>query len=380
MRVICLGRFCDDKHGGIETHVLSLLEALHEQVDFVHLVPSRDGPGARFVRGGVPVVRSPSWNVDGSLALSPGLILETWRQHRRQPCDLVHLHFPGPMSHLASMVIPAHVPRIITWHADITRQRRLLKLYEPWQNAILRQASAVIVATPAHLSASAALSQPEIAAKVRVIPYGFDLTRFLQPHPEAAALRQRYPGRIIFAVGRHVHYKGFDGLLAAMQHLPGDVHLILGGVGLLTRELQADAARKGLGERVHFPGLIADDLLPAYYQACDVFCLPSVNQAEAFGIVQVEAMAAGKPVVSSALGNGVDFVNQHGVTGLTPAPGDIAGLVSALAQLLDQPELRQRLGAQARARALQEFSLPSMAGRTLALYEAVLAGRPPATS
>jgi len=110
-------------------------------------------------------------------------------------------------------------------------------------------------------------------------------------------------------------------------------------------------------QRVTFTGLIPPDLLPAYYQACDVFCLPSVNRAEAFGIVQVEAMAAGKPVVSSALGNGVDYVNQHGVTGLTPPPGDVAALASALGQLLDDASLRQKFGQQAQARVEQEFSL-----------------------
>lgn len=125
-----------------------------------------------------------------------------------------------------------------------------------------------------------------------------------------------------------------------------------------------------------FTGLIPPDLLPAYYQACDVFCPPSVNRAEAFGIVQVEAMAAGKPVVSSALGNGVDYVNQHGVTGLTPPPGDVAALASALGQLLDDASLRQKFGQQAQARVEQEFSLAAMAERTLMLYQRVLSGQP----
>ncbi len=376
MRVICLGRFCDDLPGGIEAHVVSLLEALHERVDFLHLVPSRDASGARFVKGGVPVVRTASWNVDGSLALSPGLILEAWRQYRKSPCDLVHLHFPGPMSHLASMAIPAHVPRIITWHADITRQRRLLKLYEPWQDRILRQAAAIIVATPEHLRSSGPLSREGIRQKVRVIPYGFDMTRFVRSHPEADAIRRKYPGRLVFAVGRHVHYKGFGVLLDAMARLDRDVQLILGGGGLLTPSLQAQAQALGLAERVHFPGLIPDDMLPAYYQACDVFCLPSVSQAEAFGIVQIEAMAAGKPVVSSALGNGVDYVNQHGVTGLTPPPGDAAALAAALDTLLAHPETCRAMGARARERALGEFSVAAMADQTLALYEAVLSKNP----
>ena len=379
LRVLCFGRFLDDTPGGIEAHVGSLLSSLQGPVDYSCLVPSRDTRGARFVKDGVPVVRTASWNVDGSLALSPGLILEAWRQHRRQPFDLVHLHFPDPMAHFASLAIPAHVPRVISWHAEITRQRFLRKLYAPWQTAALRKAAAIIVATPCHLKSSPTLASAGVAEKVNVIPYGFDLTRFSLPHPQAASIRQQHPGRLIFAVGRHVYYKGFSVLLTALRQLPPDVRLILGGCGPLSNELRAQAVALGVQQRVTFTGLIPPDLLPAYYQASDVFCLPSVNRAEAFGIVQVEAMAAGKPVVSSALGNGVDYVNQHGVTGLTPPPGDVAALASALGQLLDDASLRQKFGQQAQARVEQEFSLAAMAERTLALYQRVL-GRQPAGS
>lgn len=368
MRVACFGRFCDDTPGGIEAHVESLLAALQDQVDFTYLVPSRDSRSSRFSKGKVPVVRTASWNVDGSLALSPGLVLEAWRQHRRTPYDLVHLHFPDPMSHLASMAIPAHVPRIITWHAEITRQRFLRKLYAPWQKVALRQARSIIVATASHLKSSADLMPPEVAAKVKVIPYGFDLSPFTNAHPQAVQIRQQYPGRLIFAVGRHVYYKGFDVLLKAVRELPSDVQLILGGSGPLSAELKALAASLGLQQQVHFTGLIPDDLLPAYYQACDVFCLPSVSKAEAFGIVQVEAMAAGKPVVSSALGNGVDYVNQHGITGMTVAPNDPAALAAAFSKLFADEHLCAKLGRQSRVRVEQEFSVATMAERTLQAY------------
>ena len=178
MRVLCFGRFCDELPGGIQSHVLSLLESLRGEVDFVNLVPSRGRAGSRALLAGAPVIRTPGWNVDGSLSLSPGLILEAWRQHRAKAFDLVHLHFPDPMSHLASMAIPARVPRIITWHADIVRQRCLLRLYHPWQTRILRQARSIIVATSGHVDTSPALSLPEIRAKTRVIPFGIDPERF----------------------------------------------------------------------------------------------------------------------------------------------------------------------------------------------------------
>ena len=373
LRVLCFGRFCDDEPGGIQSHVAHLLSALQDEVEFVNLVPSRDTRSARFELGKVPVIRTRSWNIDGSLALSPGLMLETWRQHRARPFDIVHLHLPDPMSHLASFAIPASVPRIITWHADIVRQKQLLKLYQPWQNRLLRGAAAIIVATPEHLRSSA-INQDGIREKVHVIPFGLDLSLFTQPHPQAETLREKYPGYRVFALGRHVSYKGFDVLLQAMSRLPDDAQLILGGTGPLTRELRQQAKTQGIAARVHFIGKIPAAELPAYYQSCDVFCLPSVTQAEAFGIVQVEAMSAGKPVVNTTLGTGVNFVSQDGVTGLTVPPNHPVALAAALQTLRQDPQKRQQFGAGAQARAEREFSLAAMGERIYAVYAAHAGG------
>jgi rhamnosyl/mannosyltransferase len=375
MRVLCFGRFCDDLPGGIQSHVLALLESLRNDVDFVNLVPSRDYAGGRFSLAGIPVIRTPGWNVDGSLSLSPELILEAWRQHRAKPFDIIHLHFPDPMSHLASMAIPAQIPRIITWHADIVRQRHLLKLYRPWQTRILRQARSIIVATADHLDASPTLSLPEIRARTRVIPFGIDPERFAAPSPQAARLRAAYPGKRIFALGRHVTYKGFDILIQALARLDPDVRLLLGGEGPLTPSLKRLAVHLGLSDRVCFLGRVPESELPAYYQACDVFCLPSVTRAEAFGIVQLEAMAAGRPVVSTRLGNGVNFVNRDGETGLTVPPGDIESLAHALRILLTQDALRHELGTRAQKRVCCEFRKERMIGQTLALYREILESR-----
>lgn len=154
-----------------------------------------------------------------------------------------------------------------------------------------------------------------------------------------------------------------------MAMLPEDVRVIIGGSGPLTERWKDLAVSLGLGDRIHFAGLIEEAELPAWYQACDVFCLPAVSEAEAFGIVQVEAMASGKPVVSTRLNSGVKFVNRHGETGLLVQPGSVEELVAALRTLLADDELRIRLGKQARAWALQEFGLDVMGRRTKEVYE-----------
>ena len=370
-RVLCFGRFCDAEPGGIQSHVASLLTVLEDKVDFLNLVPSRDVSSARFTLGKVPVIRTASWNIDGSLALSPGLIRAAWQQQRATPFDIVHLHLPDPMSHLASFAIPASVPRIITWHADIVRQKHLLKLYQPWQNRLLQQAAAIIVATPEHLR-SQALSATGIRGKVHIIPYGFDLSAFAKPHPLAQTLREKYPGQRIFSLGRHVSYKGFDVLLEAISRMAGEIQLLLGGTGPLTHTLQQQAEALGIAQRIHFLGKIPEADLPAYYQACEVFCLPSVTRAEAFGIVQMEAMAAGKPVVNTNLGNGVNFVSPDGITGLTVPPHDSRALAAALQTLLQDNPARQQFGANAQTRVKQEFSLEVMDERIYTLYASLV--------
>ena len=378
MRVLCFGRFYDEIPGGMQRHVEHLFAALRSEVDFVHLVPSRDRNSGCTLLHGFPVIRTPSLNVDGSLAISPTLPLVARQLHRERPFDAIHLHFPDPMSHLASMALPSGIPRIISWHADIMRHKLAMLAYRRLLERSVRSAHAIIVATPSHVTSSAILRRHADESKIHVIPYGFDLRQLIRPRPLADTLRKQYPGVIILAVGRHVSYKGFDVLIRAMRTVDQSARLIIVGTGPLTEAWKSLVTTLGLRDRIAFAGLVDDEDLPAYYQACDVFCLPSVTRAEAFGIVQIEAMGCAKPVVSSRLGTGVDFVNVHNKTGFTVEPGAVDQLADALNRLVRDEGLRVRFGAAAKARAESEFSLRTMGDRTLALYrDAVSPLRPP---
>ncbi len=293
--------------------------------------------------------------------------------HRQEHYDIVHLHFPDPMSHLAAMVLPKDVRLVISWHSDIVRQQNLLKLYRPLLDRIVSRADAIIAATPRHFSTSTQLGCAD-PARLHVVPYGIDFAPFEEPSAMAAGeiLRARYSGRkIVFAVGRHVYYKGFEYLIRAMKAVREDAVLILGGTGPLSASLKALAIAEGLDNRVVFAGRIPDEELPAYYHAAEVFCLPSVEPSEAFGLVQVEAMACRKPVVCCEMNNGVSYVNQHEVTGLVVPPRDPDALAAALSRLLDNDALRQKMGEAGHARAKGEFTLDRMWRETLAVYREV---------
>jgi rhamnosyl/mannosyltransferase len=133
------------------------------------------------------------------------------------------------------------------------------------------------------------------------------------------------------------------------------------------------AADLGVASRVQFAGDADQATLGALYHACDVFALPSVTHAEAFGMVQLEAMACRKPVVSTRLPSGVPWVNQDGETGLVVPPGDVPALRDALRTLLTDGDLRARMGEHGHARVLREFTIERMAAQTTRLYGDVLA-------
>jgi rhamnosyl/mannosyltransferase len=374
LRVLTFGRYADDNFGGLERYVFELARGLQGEAHFTNIVAARGSAPDTELAG--DTIRARPWVNLAGTPVCPTMPWHALRLHRGQRFDLVHLQFPAdPMAHLATSLLPASVPRIISWHSDIVRQERLLKLYRPFLDRLLRSASAIIAATPAHLESSTQLAAARGRASFHVIPYGLDLARFRAQPPLAEEIRRRHGDRfLIFALGRHVYYKGFEFLIRALGELP-QAMLILGGQGPLTGRLVEVAREAGVANRVDFAGRIRETDLPAYYHACDVYCLPSVERAEAFGIVQVEAMASGKPVLCCELRNGVTWVNQDGVTGLVVPPADPAALAAALRRLADDAGLRSRLGAQARKRALGTFTQEAMARATLDVYRQVLQPR-----
>ena len=374
LKVLCFGRLPGASKGGMERHVESLIVGLAGKVRFVNLVPSRDGPARDRRLGESLVYELPAFSLAYNAPISPTMPWRAWRLHREWRFDLAHLHFPDPMSHVAALALPRSLPIVVSWHSDIVRRKRFRAIYQPFVERILRRAAAVVVGTPAHFRSSEVLPVAGVQDKLAQVPYGVDFSRFAHAGPGVARIRRRFGERIVFALGRHVYYKGFEFLLEAMAALP-DAHLILGGEGPLTRELRARAADLGVATRVTFVGEIPDEQLADFYFACDVFCMPSVEPAEAFGLVQVEAMACGRPVVCCELHNGVTYVNRHNETGLVVPPRQSAALADALRRLLDDVTLRERLGNAAAERVRREFSLHAQCEAMLKVYQRVAAAR-----
>ena len=375
MKVLQLGKF-DGDVGGIERYLRALLRGMPAEVAVVNLVANDRGVTDEHLHHGYRTVRVANHGTVSSVALAPAMPAVARRLHRQHHFDVVHLHFPDPLGHLTAMALPRSVRRVISWHSDIVKQKWALALYSPFLESFVRNADALIGATPQHFSASTQIPAGKSTQVREVIPYGFDPTA-CAPSDESRRKRDQILSEhrdrlLIFAVGRHVYYKGFDVLIRAMQAVDAD--LLIGGRGPLTGSLMQLAADLGVSDKVKFAGFIPDPLLVAYYEACDVFCMPSVERAEQFGLVQLEAMHCGKPVVATRLGTGVEYVTLDGETGMLVSPKDWEALVNALRTLLDDSALRARLGAAGRRRVHEVFSVEQMVRKTLGVYDRVLAG------
>jgi glycosyltransferase involved in cell wall biosynthesis len=368
LRVLGIGKFYPPEYlGGLESAVVALnAELVRGGCDVTYVVSAVRGRGGVSDVDGVRVVRARSFGTLFSQPLAPGLVLAA----RRVPADVVHLHHPNPLGDLAALADRKR-PLVVTQHSDVVRQRALWPFYGPAVRLALARARRIVVASEPYRAVSRELAGFE--EKVRVVPYGIDGARF-EPRPEtargAAALRAAWGGSgrpVVLAVGRLVGYKGFDVLLEAARGL--DAAVVLVGTGPLERELKAAA-----GANVTFAGRVDDAELPAYYAACDVFCLPSVTIAEAFGVVLLEAMASGKPLVTTRLPTGVMAVNRDGVTGLVVPPRDPVLLREALRTVLEDDARRGEMGRVARRTYEAEYTSRVMAERYLTVYREALAG------
>lgn len=366
MKILELGKFYPPERGGIETLLKLWAEGFVQSGDEVDcVVANTQSRTVRETVAGVRVHRLASFGMAFSTSLCPAYPSAPGRF----PADIVHAHFPNPLADLACLRVPKRTPVVLSWHSDIIRQRAVMGFYKPLQSALLRRADRIVVATPNHLEYSPWL--PAFREKVEIIPFGLDLSRFQTEAFDAARvaeLRVRARGRsILLNVGRLVGYKGQRFAIEALRELP-DAVLWLVGTGPLEGELRGLAVAAGVAERVEFWGDIGDAELPCFFQACDIFVFPSVTVNEAFGLVQVEAMACGKPVVACTLHSGVPWVCAHEQTGLTVPPKNTPALALALRRLLGDESLRQRLGTAGRLRADREFAAPVMVQRYRELF------------
>lgn len=363
LSILHIGKFYPPQHGGMETHVRDLAVKQAVGADVSVIVANNRFRSEKSVLEGVAVTRVARFGTIASMPICPGLTTAI----RSTPTDLAHIHVPNPAAAAAFLLSGHNGKVIITHHADTIGRGFLRRFSDPFVGQLMDRADRVIVTSHRYLESSAELSI--YRAKCSIVPLGIDPSVALCTDPDTVrGLSQQFGDRVILAVGRLVPYKGFDILIRAMKDT--DAHLVLIGAGPQHNALEALIRAEGVTEKVTMPGIVAD--ARPYFAAASIFVLPSVTRAEAFGMVQLEAMAAGLPIINTDIDSGVPEVCVDGITGITVPPGDISALSNAMRVLLNQQELRREMGRAARMRVISEFTSDLMAVRISSIYADVL--------
>ena len=376
MRVLHVYKDYHPVVGGIEHHIQVLAEGLREQgIDVQVLATNTNRKTLEGEINGVPVTKVGRLLNISSAPVSLGFCSELKRLSH--DADIVHLHSPYPPAELCQLALHGGKHFVLTYHSDIVRQKILGFFYHPFLRRVLRLAEHITVSNPQYIELSRFLRP--VADKCTVAHHGIDLTRFtLTPavQQRAALTRARYDDvPLLLFVGRLRHYKGIGVLIDAMKTV--EAHAVIVGDGPMGSVWKQKVGDENVMDRVTFLNKIPEEELVALYYAADIFVFPSTNRAETWGTVQVEAMACGLPVICTELGTGTSYVNQNEITGLVIEPNNDLALSEALQRLINNPELRQRLGQAGQVRAREALSKEAMVQQMMDFYARVTKGDAP---
>jgi glycosyltransferase involved in cell wall biosynthesis len=376
MRILHIGKYYPPVSGGMERFLADLVEAQraagHQVAVLVH-----DEKRARTHDDPPWLMRCPVWMRLMFAPLSPAFPAWLHRAIRRFSPEVLHLHMPN-VSALWALALPSarKIPWVVHWHSDVEPSRFRLSLrlgyphYFIFERALLERADAIVVTSPPYLEASKALAPWR--QKCHVIPLGVAPERLPEVDATAAGRLWQGEGLRILAVGRLAYYKGFDTLVRAVTGEP-DRQLAIVGEGEERATLEGVLARAGNPAGIRLLGEVGDAQVHALMASCDVFCLPSRERTEAFGLVLLEAMRYARPLLVSDLpGSGMTWVARNGQNAALVAPEDPDAWRHALRALADSPAKRQLMGRLGYERYVREFGITPVAARITWLYELML--------
>ncbi|MBI4177310.1 MAG: glycosyltransferase [Candidatus Aenigmarchaeota archaeon] len=366
MRIVHITKYFSG-NGGIESYTRTVAEAAKKAGHEVHVVCATEKKKySEMKEGGIGVIKLPEIATMMNAPITGPIVPILGKL---KP-DVIHLHIPNPWAELNVFLYKLTHPKtrlIVTYHSDVISYNPLMRLFAILRLIYLVPAmnflcDRVIATSENYVSGSSAL---RLSKNVAVIPIGVDTKKF-----RPGKNRNR---RFTFLfVGRLIPYKGLDNLIEACSIVKGsgkNFILNIAGDGRLYSALKKSASLSGVTDRVRFFRNVSDKKLPLVYKQCDVFVLPSVYRSEAFGIAQLEAMASGKPVISTDIaGSGVPFVNKNNVTGIVVRPHDKISLANAMMYMMDNRKLLSKMSKAARCRAVKFFDCRKTSKRILDVY------------
>lgn len=270
--------------------------------------------------------------------------------------DILHYHFPWPISDVMHLVYGRGKPSIVTYHSDVVKQRYIRPIYTPLMHLFLDSVDQIVATSPNYLNSSPVLQH--YLPKTSIIPIGID-KRQLPATSELDKWRSRVGEDFFLFVGSLRYYKGLDFLMEAARITGFPV--LLAGKGKPPTAAAELANVKVLGE-------VSDADKEALLELSRAFVFPSHLRSEAFGIALLEAARAGKPMISCNIGTGTTYVNLGGETGLTIAPADSHALAHAMQELVADAANAKSMGENARHRFEKCFTSEAMCKSYLEKY------------
>lgn len=370
MKILHVGKYYYPYAGGMESVVKDICEGLVDKGHEVSVLCSHDhAHSEETIINGVKVYRLPRTGVVFGQNINPTMAIKL--QEMASSFDLIHFHCPNPQAEFLALTLPKSIPIVATYHSDVVRQKSLLKVYAPIFKRFLNRVQKIYVPTLNHIDHSKFL--PEYEDKCELIPFGIR-DDFLKSNDtnlkEAQNYRREYGPYALF-VGRLVGYKGVDVLIKAAKDFKQKV-IIVGG-GPEHERLQKEVDILGLGDQVKLLGKVMDpDKFVGLYLGCEFLVLPSITPNENFGVVQLEAMACSKPVITTNLKSGVPAVGVKNETTLIVEPGDVDQLSKAMQMIFNNAELKQNLGTAGRKRFEEVYTWKKMVNSHVDSYRKAL--------
>lgn len=371
-KIIHFGKYYLPDSGGIESVTVSLAKGAVAAGHTVTVICFEKTPTiSEEELDGVRVVRAPIAKLVASQPLSLKYFLKCLLSARGS--DLVHLHAPNMLGAFCALFIGRKTRLLVHWHSDVVSKGWLGRLTRPLEWALLHRANCIVATSQVYADFSESLRS--FKKKVKIVPIGVSDVKYAQVDMGLPPLiEERVSGReIILAVGRLVPYKGFEILIEAAKRLSTNVVVVIVGGGPLLEDLHKAVQTARCTDKVVLTGRLSDAVLHTLFGRATIYCMPSTNRAEAFGVVLLEAMASGLPIVATEiLGSGVSWVNQHGVSGINVPTKDPVALANALDELLSNEILRNQLAIGARARYAAHFTEDKTVSLMLEVYKKVI--------
>lgn len=285
-----------------------------------------------------------------------------------QKADLIHYHFPWPLMDIVHLTSPLKKPTVVTYHADIIKQKTLLQIYFLLRNCFLSSVDRLITTSPHYYKSSTVLEKYH--DKTSIIPIGLDKSTYKVPSPlTIEKWKNKFPGRFFLFVGQLRYYKGLHILLRAAQNKPYPIVIV--GSGPMENNLKVMATKLQLNN-IHFLGTLSEEDKIALFKLCYCVVFPSNLRAEAFGISLLEGAMYGKPLISTEIKSGTSYINENNVSGLVVEPNDPDVFAKAMDRLWQNPELATQMGKEAEARYWKLFTAKQMAASHFNLYQELL--------